>query len=163
MEDPGRGGRQDRGVLIPEHPTEGDAQAHPAHPHSAAGSPPSPVLVGVGTDVASVAQLRDSVRRFGDRYLQRLFTAGEIAECGTGPGRITRLAELFAAKESVYKALAPPRTIGFGWNQIDVRRSSRRLFGELAAWSHGRRLQIHTSTASQGDVAVAFAVVEERE
>jgi holo-[acyl-carrier protein] synthase len=58
--------------------------------------------VSVGTDLVSVDDVRASVAGFGRRYLERVFTAAEIADCR---GEAPRLAARFAAKEATMKAL----------------------------------------------------------
>lgn len=74
--------------------------------------------VRVGCDVAAVSEVAYSVHRFGDRYLQRVYTAGELRDCA-GPDRIRRLAARFAAKEAVIKAFATPE-MAFPLTSIEV-------------------------------------------
>ena len=62
----------------------------------------------VGCDVTALAPVADSLERFGERYLRRLFTAGELRDC-VGVGQVPRLAARFAAKEAVVKAFADPQ------------------------------------------------------
>ena len=57
---------------------------------------------GVGLDLVEIDEIRDSIQSFGERYLGRVFTPAELNECGTSPAR---LAERFAAKEAILKAL----------------------------------------------------------
>lgn len=63
--------------------------------------------VRVGCDVVALAEVEHSVSLFGDRYLRKVFSAGELEAC-TGANRIARLAARFAAKEAVVKAFAAP-------------------------------------------------------
>jgi holo-[acyl-carrier protein] synthase len=76
----------------------------------------------VGIDLVEVANVADSVRDYGDRYLDRIYTAGEIADCGTADGLAPeRLAARFAAKEAAIKALR----LGdepVPWKEIEVAR-----------------------------------------
>ncbi|HEY2316822.1 MAG TPA: 4'-phosphopantetheinyl transferase superfamily protein [Solirubrobacteraceae bacterium] len=57
---------------------------------------------GVGVDLVEIDEVRDSIQAFGERYLGRVFTPAERNECGASPAR---LAERFAAKEAILKAL----------------------------------------------------------
>jgi holo-[acyl-carrier protein] synthase len=69
-------------------------------------SPTAPVTVGV--DLVSVSEVRESVARFGDKYVDRIFTAAEIEYCTAGSserGVAERFAARFAAKEAAFKAL----------------------------------------------------------
>jgi holo-[acyl-carrier protein] synthase len=68
------------------------------------------MIVGTGIDVAEVPRIRRSIERFGDRFLQRIFTAGERRYCDSKANRVQRYAARFAAKEAAMKAL------GTGWN-----------------------------------------------
>ena len=57
----------------------------------------------VGCDLVALDEVRNSLSHFGDRFVNRVFTAGEVAYCA---GRIDRLAARFAAKEAVIKVFA---------------------------------------------------------
>ncbi len=81
----------------------------------------------VGIDLAAIDQVAESIDRFGDRYLSRIYTDDERADCGTQGHETTAAASLaarFAAKEAVTKVLRPPAAHP-GWRSIEVRRSSR--------------------------------------
>ena len=69
------------------------------------------MIVGTGIDIAEVPRIRQSIERFGDRFLLRVFTVGEIQYCDSKANRAERYAARFAAKEAAMKAL------GTGWNQ----------------------------------------------
>ncbi len=56
----------------------------------------------VGVDIIEIDRVRQSVRRFGERFLDRVYTEAEQAYCR---GRAPQLAGRFAAKEAVSKAL----------------------------------------------------------
>jgi holo-[acyl-carrier protein] synthase len=87
----------------------------------------SPIRIGV--DLVAVSDVADSVERFGDRYVQRIFTPHEVACCRSehgGPGgspgyAFESLAARFAAKEATVKVLRPtgPRP---DWRSIEVHR-----------------------------------------
>lgn len=79
--------------------------------------------IRVGTDLVAVDDVAASVRRFGDRYVRRVFTEHEIASCG-GPGGVSPagLAARFAAKEAVIKVLRPAAHQP-DWRAIEVRRA----------------------------------------
>ena len=53
-------------------------------------------------DLVEIDEIRDSIQSFGERFLGRVFTPAELNECGASPAR---LAERFAAKEAILKAL----------------------------------------------------------
>ena len=69
------------------------------------------MILGIGTDLAEVERIRESIARFGDRFLNRIYTAGERAYSASKANPVERLAARFAAKEAGMKA------IGTGWSQ----------------------------------------------
>jgi holo-[acyl-carrier protein] synthase len=78
--------------------------------------------VRVGMDLVEVEQVAESVDRFGDRYLNRVFTAHEIASCAGSPSVVAAgLAARFAAKEATIKVLRPTGSQP-DWRSMEVRR-----------------------------------------
>jgi holo-[acyl-carrier protein] synthase len=79
-------------------------------------------VVGVGVDLVECARIEHSLERFGDRFLQRVFTAGEIEYSKSMKFPARHLAARFAAKEAVSKAFGTGIGKSMGWKDIDVRR-----------------------------------------
>ncbi|ORW89826.1 hypothetical protein AWB92_20920 [Mycobacterium sp. IEC1808] len=90
--------------------------------------------VRTGCDVVAIADVRDSLAAFGDRYLHKVFTASEIDDC-RGRDRVPGLAARFAAKEAVIKAFGQPE-MPFPLREIEVTHDGPlpllRLSGTLA-------------------------------
>ncbi|WP_071289395.1 4'-phosphopantetheinyl transferase superfamily protein [Mycolicibacterium llatzerense] len=63
--------------------------------------------IRIGCDVVSLSEIEYSLSTFGARFLAKIYTAGELADC-EGPSRLARLAARFAAKEAAMKAFARP-------------------------------------------------------
>ena len=78
------------------------------------------MIVGTGIDIAEVARIRQSIERFGERFLQRVFTAGEIRYCDSKANRFERYAARFAAKEAAMKALGTGWNHGVSWRDCEV-------------------------------------------
>lgn len=79
--------------------------------------------VRIGTDLVSVSLVAESLDKFGSRYSQRVFTAGEIEYCERSPSeRARRFAARFAAKEATLKVLRP-RGHWLDWRDIEVIRT----------------------------------------
>jgi holo-[acyl-carrier protein] synthase len=70
----------------------------------------------VGIDLTSHEEVQNSIDTFGERYLRRVYTSGELAECGR---QACRLAASFATKEAVAKALRARE--GLPWRSIELR------------------------------------------
>jgi holo-[acyl-carrier protein] synthase len=78
------------------------------------------VIVGTGIDIAEVPRIADSIARFGERFLHRVFTDGEIRYCDSKANRVERYAARFAAKEAAMKALGTGWNRGVRWRDIEV-------------------------------------------
>ena len=95
------------------------------------------MIVGTGIDIAEVPRIRQSIARFGDRFLRRIYTAGEIGYCDSKANRVERYAARFAAKEAAMKALGTGWSRGVRWVDVEVVREkggrpTLRLAGEAA-------------------------------
>ena len=78
------------------------------------------MILGTGVDIAEVPRIRASIARFGDRFLHRIFTEGEIRYCEAKAGRFESYAARFAAKEAGMKALGTGWNHGVRWRDIEV-------------------------------------------
>jgi holo-[acyl-carrier protein] synthase len=78
------------------------------------------MIVGTGIDITEVPRIRQTIERFGDRFLQRIFTAGEIRYCDSKANRFERYAARFAAKEAAMKALGTGWSRGVRWVDCEV-------------------------------------------
>ncbi len=79
-------------------------------------------ILGIGVDMVETARIDHSLERFGERFLHRVFTAGEIAYCQSMKFPARHLAARFAAKEAVSKAFGTGIGKAMGWKDIDVHR-----------------------------------------
>ena len=80
------------------------------------------MIVGTGIDIAEVPRIAESIERFGERFLRRVFTEEEIRYCDSKANRIERYAARFAAKEAAMKALGTGWNRGVRWRDIEVSR-----------------------------------------
>lgn len=78
------------------------------------------MIVGTGVDLAEVARIRASVERYGARFVQRVFTAKEIAYVERKANKYERFAARFAAKEAGMKALGTGWSRGVTWKDFEV-------------------------------------------
>lgn len=81
------------------------------------------MIVGTGIDIAEVPRVGQAIERFGERFLQRIFTPGEIRYCDSKANRIERYAARFAAKEAAMKALGTGWSHGVRWRDCEVMRA----------------------------------------
>jgi len=80
------------------------------------------MIVGTGIDIAEVPRIAASIERFGERFLQRVFTEGEIRYCESKANRFERYAARFAAKEAAMKAIGTGWNHGVAWRDVEVSR-----------------------------------------
>jgi len=77
-------------------------------------------ILGLGFDATDIPRVRDVFERYGDRFLRRVFTDGEIAYCTRHRDPVPSLAARFAAKEATMKALGTGHSRGVLWKDIEV-------------------------------------------
>ena len=77
-------------------------------------------IVGTGLDATEIDRIADVLRRHGDRFLQRIYTEGEVAYCRRHRDPAPSLAARFAAKEAAMKALGTGAAHGVAWRDIEV-------------------------------------------
>lgn len=78
------------------------------------------MIVGTGIDIAEVPRIRESIERFGERFLKRIFTEGERRYCDSKANHVERYAARFAAKEAAMKALGTGWNHGVRWQDCEV-------------------------------------------
>ncbi len=79
-------------------------------------------VLGIGVDLVECARIQRSIDRFGDRFLHRVFTDGEIEYSMSMKFPARHLAARFAAKEAVSKAFGTGIGKAMGWRNIDIRK-----------------------------------------
>src|SRR5512135_1875794 len=80
------------------------------------------MIVGTGIDVVEVPRVAAAIERFGQRFLQRIYTQDEIRYCEAKANRFERYAARFAAKEAAMKALGTGWNHGVRWRDCEVTR-----------------------------------------
>lgn len=78
------------------------------------------MIVGLGIDIAEPERIRKAAERFGRRFLERIYTPGEIAYCERKANKWERFAARFAAKEAAFKALGTGWRRGVRWVDVEV-------------------------------------------
>jgi holo-[acyl-carrier protein] synthase len=99
------------------------------------------MIVGTGIDIAEVPRIAESINRFGERFIRRVFTEGEIRYCDTKANRFERYAARFAAKEAAMKALGTGWNNGVRWQDVEVVREPGR---RPTIKFHGKAVEVAT-------------------
>ena len=104
-----------------------------------------PLVIGLGTDLIEIDRIEQSIRRFGDAFLHRVYTPAEIAYCNRKKNAAESFAARFAAKEAGAKALGTGISRGVSWREFEVRRQP------------GHRPELHLSGRAE-EIARALGV-----
>jgi len=115
------------------------------------------MIVGTGIDIAEVPRIAESIARFGDRFLQRVYTEGEIRYCESKANRHERYAARFAAKEAAMKALGTGWNHGVRWRDVEV---ARQAGSRPTIIFHGKAAEF---AAKLGAVRVALSLTHTKE
>lgn len=104
-------------------------------------------IIGIGLDATDLPRVSAVLARFGDRFLQRVFTEGEIFYSKRHRDPVPHLAGRFAVKEAAMKALGTGHSRGVLWKDVEVVRRGGppqlQLHGGAARWAE--RLQVRRS------------------
>ena len=122
------------------------------------------MIIGIGTDLAKVSRLEESLERFGDRFAGRILAPVEMTEYRGHAHPARLLAKRFAVKEAASKALGTG--IGKGsWHDIYIEHDElgapilcfqghARVLADQKAITH-----LHVSISDEEDLALAFVVL----
>jgi len=121
------------------------------------------LIVGIGTDVIEIARIRESIGKFGDRFISKIFTDAEIAYCKSKADPPLHYSGRFAAKEAVVKALSHIYKGAFSFPEIEILNESD---GIPKVYLRGRLghvlppdMVIHVSLSHSITVASGLAVI----
>ena len=125
------------------------------------------MIVGTGVDITEVPRIAAAIERFGERFLNRVYTPKEIAYCQSKKNAVERFAARFAAKEAAMKAIGTGLRQGVTWQDVEVGREpggrptimfSGRA-AEFAAKLGAKR--VHLSLTHSEETAIANVVLED--
>jgi len=121
------------------------------------------MVLGIGIDIIEIDRIKKSVEKFGDQFLNKIFTKGELDYSLSKKNKYQHLAARFAAKEAIAKSLAGGDNKGFRWKDIEIYNEKNglpqvRLNGDLRKFiSNDKSLKI---TMSHSDNYVTcFAIL----
>jgi holo-[acyl-carrier protein] synthase len=78
------------------------------------------MIVGIGIDIVEIDRIKNSVEKYGDHFLNKVFTEKEKAYCNSKKVPYSSLAGRFAAKEAAFKALGTGLQNGIGWQMVEI-------------------------------------------
>ncbi|WP_284178759.1 holo-ACP synthase [Rhabdaerophilum sp. SD176] len=128
------------------------------------------MIIGIGADLCNIDRIAETLDRFGERFINRVFTETERARAEKRVERAATYAKRFAAKEACAKALGTGMRMGIAWREMGVVNApsgqpTLRLTGGAlerlkAITPMGHRAVIHLTITDDKPYAQAFVVIE---
>lgn len=123
------------------------------------------MIIGIGTDIIEVQRIANACEKYGERFLNRIFTQTEQDYCESfNDTKYVHYAARFAMKESFSKAIGTGLTQGFRFTEVSIVNQQNGkpdvvLEGDLKTkWE---KFRIHVSLSHTRDYAVAFIIIED--
>ena len=128
------------------------------------------MIIGIGNDVIDIRRIEETLEKYGDRFVQRIFTEIEIRKSEKRAQRAASYAKRFAAKEACSKALGTGFRAGVFWKDMGVVNESSgkptmKLTGGAKAHLDritpaGHEVRIHVTITDDFPYAHAFVMIE---
>ncbi len=130
------------------------------------------MIIGIGTDIASIERIQGTLDRFGERFKDRVFTSIEQAKSERRKDVAGTYAKRWAAKEACSKALGTGLRMGIAWKDMGIRNiHTGQPTMELTGWAaerlkkltpNGYEAFVHVTLTDDHPWAQAFVVIEAR-
>ena len=78
------------------------------------------MVVGIGIDIIEIDRIKESVDKFGDHFLNKIFTPTELEYSLSKANKYQHLAARFAAKEAIYKAISSNWNSELSWQDMEI-------------------------------------------
>lgn len=124
------------------------------------------MIAGVGTDIVSIARIREAILRHEGRFARKVLSDAEWAHFRSLKDGAPYVAKRFAAKEAFYKAFGEPSGAANTWHQLSILNDAsgrpRMEFGPLLAALMGERriTAWHVSLSDEREYAMASVILE---
>ena len=127
------------------------------------------MIIGIGNDIIDIRRVERTLERFGERFVQRIFTSTERARSDRRAKRVESYAKRFAAKEACSKALGTGFSRGVYWRDMGVlnlasgkptmelRGGAARRLAELVP--AGMKAQIDVTITDEPPIAQAIVII----
>ncbi len=125
------------------------------------------MIYGIGVDLVHIPRMEAVLKRWGERFVDRVFTEQEAALCFRRARPASAFALRFAAKEAFSKALGLGMRGGIRWKDIEVfhypgGRPGLKIHGKSSTLCKEKRItRFHVSLSDDGDHATAMVLLEE--
>ncbi len=117
------------------------------------------MFIGTGVDITEVRRIRQAVEKWGDDFLQRVFTGDELKNAKTKTSFYQHLAGRFAAKEAIFKAAGDNK---LSWQDIQINNDREGKPACVFLNGRGKNINVCISISHVKTYAVASAVVTKK-
>ena len=125
------------------------------------------MIYGIGVDIVRIERMKDVVKRWGDRFLKKVFTAGEMSYCFSKRDPYLSLAVRFAAKEALVKAVGSAFSVSLVDIEVTNMESGKpciNVSGKLKEIFNMKSInKTHLSLSHEHDYGIACVVLEGHE
>ena len=121
------------------------------------------MIFGIGIDIIEIDRIKKSIEKYGDVFLNKIFTATEVEYCLSKKNKFQHFAARFAAKEAISKALATGWSKGFKWKDIEIFNEASgmpnvRLSGNLQKFLDADK-QLKITMSHSENYVTCFAII----
>ncbi len=117
------------------------------------------MILGTGVDITEVNRIKKAVEKWGDSFLNRVFTAGELINAKTRGSLYQHLAGRFAAKEAVFKALGDEN---LNWQDVEILNDKQGKPSCKLLNAKGKGTDVIVSISHVKNYAVANAIITKK-
>ena len=117
------------------------------------------MIIGTGVDITEVTRLREAVEKWGEEFLNRIFTKEELENAKTRGSLYQHLAGRFAAKEAVFKALGDAK---LNWKDVQILNDKEGKPRCVILNGRGKKIDVHISISHVKNYAVANAIITQK-
>lgn len=124
------------------------------------------MIAGIGVDMVKVSRIEKAISSWGDRFINRIFTANEYNFIAARHNHISAFALHFAAKEAFSKAVGTGMRGGFKWSDVEVfhyasGKPGLKLYGRANELCQDLGVErFHLSLSDDSGLAIAIVILE---
>jgi holo-[acyl-carrier protein] synthase len=118
------------------------------------------MIIGTGVDITEVSRLRQAVEKWGDAFLDRVFTKDELENARRRGSLYQHLAGRFAAKEAIFKAMGDPQ---LSWKDVQILNDAQGKPDCMLLNGRGKGVNVLLSISHVKNYAVANAIITKKE
>ena len=117
------------------------------------------MIIGIGNDIIDIKRIKNTINRYGKKFINRCFTKVEIQRSEKGLNTINSYAKRYAAKEACAKALGTGIARGVYWKDISIENN---IYGKPSIKLFGNALK-KLNQLSKNNCSIAISLSDEKD